>query len=176
MSRREYPERPIVGVGAVVIRDGKILLVKRGVAPSKGLWAIPGGTLDLGETLQQAAEREILEETGITIRAREPIYAFDYFERAEGGRVRFHFVIVDVAADYISGDAKGADDALDARWLAAADLDCLPVSESTLKLLHAVGFIKRDYSAVMQSFQKTNAGARTCLFPLARMDGEEGNL
>jgi 8-oxo-dGTP diphosphatase len=140
MSRREYPDRPVVGVGAVVIRNGKILLVKRGVAPSKGLWAIPGGSLELGETLQQAAEREILEETGVMIRAREPIYAFDFFER-EDGRIRFHFVIVDVAADYISGDAKGADDALDARWLAPADLDHLPVSQNTIRLLQAIGFI-----------------------------------
>lgn len=143
MSRREYPDRPVVGVGAVVIRDGKILLVKRGVAPSKGLWAIPGGSLELGETLQQAAEREILEETGVTIRAREPIYTFDFFERAESGRIRFHFVIVDVAADYVSGDAKGADDALDARWLAPADIDPLPVSQNTIKLLQAVGFINK---------------------------------
>ena len=143
MSRREYPDRPVVGVGAVVIRDEKILLVKRGVAPSKGLWAIPGGALELGETLQQGAEREILEETGVTIRAREPIYTFDFFERVESGRVRFHFVIVDVAADYISGDVKGADDALDARWLAPADLDHLPVSQNTIKLLQAIGFIKK---------------------------------
>jgi ADP-ribose pyrophosphatase len=99
MSKREYPDRPVVGIGAVVVRDGKILLVQRGVAPSKGLWAIPGGALELGETLQQAAEREILEETGVTIRAREPVYAFDFFERDGAGRIRFHFVIVDVAAD-----------------------------------------------------------------------------
>lgn len=142
MSRREYPDRPVVGVGAVVIRDGKILLVKRGVAPSKGLWAIPGGAIELGETLQQAAEREIREETGVAIRAREPIYVFDFFEHAGDGRIRFHFVIVDVAADYVSGEVKGADDALDARWLAPADLDRLSVSENTLKLLQTVGFIK----------------------------------
>ena len=118
MSKREYPDRPVVGIGAVVIRDGKVLLIRRGVAPGRGLWAVPGGSLELGETLQQGAEREILEETGITIRAREPIYAFDFFERDPDGRIRFHFVIVDLAADYIRGDVKGADDALEARWLA----------------------------------------------------------
>ncbi len=142
MSKREYPDRPVVGIGAVVIRDGKVLLIRRGVAPGKGLWAVPGGSLELGETLQQGAEREILEETGITIRAREPIYAFDFFERDPDGRIRFHFVIVDLAADYIRGDVKGADDALEARWLAPGDLDHLPVSKNTLKLLRAAGFIK----------------------------------
>ena len=74
MSKREYPESPVVGVGAVVIKGGKVLLVKRGVDPKKGLWAIPGGSLKLGETLQEGAEREIMEETGITIRAKEPVY------------------------------------------------------------------------------------------------------
>ena len=142
MSKREYPDRPVVGIGAVVIRYGKVLLIRRGVAPGRGLWAVPGGSLELGETLQQGAEREILEETGITIRAREPIYAFDFFERDPDGRIRFHFVIVDLAADYIRGDVKGADDALEARWLAPGDLDHLPVSKNTLKLLRAAGFIK----------------------------------
>jgi 8-oxo-dGTP diphosphatase len=142
MSKREYPDRPVVGIGAVVIRDGRVLLIRRGVAPGRGLWAVPGGSLELGETLQQGAEREILEETGITIRAREPIYAFDFFERDPDGRIRFHFVIVDLAADYIRGDVKGADDALEARWLAPGDLDHLPVSKNTLKLLQAAGFIK----------------------------------
>ena len=142
MSKREYPDRPVVGIGAVVIRDGKVLLIRRGVAPGRGLWAVPGGSLELGETLQQGAEREILEETGITIRAREPIYAFDFFERDPDGRIRFHFVIVDLAADYIRGDVKGADDALEARWLAPGDLDHLPVSKNTLKLLQTAGFIK----------------------------------
>lgn len=132
----------MVGIGAVVIRDGRVLLIRRGVAPGRGLWAVPGGSLELGETLQQGAEREILEETGITIRAREPIYAFDFFERDPDGRIRFHFVIVDLAADYIRGDVKGADDALEARWLAPGDLDHLPVSKNTLKLLRAAGFIK----------------------------------
>lgn len=133
----------MVGVGAVVVHEGRVLLVKRGVAPSKGLWAVPGGALELGETLQQGAEREILEETGVTIRAREPVYAFDFFERDQDRRMRFHFVIVDVAADYIQGDVKGADDAVEARWLSPEELDRLPVSKNTLKLLSAVGFVKK---------------------------------
>ena len=150
MSRREYPDRPVVGIGAVVVHEGRVLLVRRGAAPSRGLWAVPGGSLELGETLQQGAEREILEETGVAIRAREPIYAFDFFERDGDGRIRFHFVIVDLAADYVAGDVQGADDALEARWLAPEDLEGLPVSRNTMKLLRAVGFIKNGNITPLQ--------------------------
>ncbi len=135
MSRREYPDGPICGVGAVVIREGQVLLVKRGVDPNKGLWAIPGGSLKLGETLQDGAEREILEETGITIKAKEPVYSFDFFEIDGNGRVRFHYVIIDLMADYICGEVQGADDALEARWVSPEELKDLQVSKNTLKIL-----------------------------------------
>jgi 8-oxo-dGTP diphosphatase len=138
MSKREYPDSPVVGVGAVVIKDGKVLLVKRGVDPNKGLWAIPGGSLKVGETLQEGAEREIMEETGITIRAKEPVYSFDFFERDGDGRVRFHYVIVDMMADYIDGEVQGADDALEARWVSPDELKYLEVSRNTLKILDSL--------------------------------------
>jgi ADP-ribose pyrophosphatase len=141
MSQREYPDHPRVGVGAVVLREGRILLVRRGVEPARGLWAIPGGGLQLGETLQEGAEREILEETGIVIRAGEPVFACDSLQRDEEGRLRFHYVIVDVAADYVSGDVSGADDALEARWVAPAEIRELAVTKTTLKLLTQIGFI-----------------------------------
>jgi 8-oxo-dGTP diphosphatase len=138
MSKREYPDSPVVGVGAVVIKDGKVLLVERGVDPNKGLWAIPGGSLKVGETLQEGAEREIMEETGITIRAKEPVYSFDFFERDGDGRVRFHYVIVDMMADYIDGEVQGADDALEARWVSPEELKDMEVSRNTLKILDAL--------------------------------------
>lgn len=141
MSKREYPDCPRVGVGAIVVKDGHVLLVKRAAAPNKGLWAIPGGSLKLGETLKDGAEREILEETGIVVDAGRPVYAFDYFERDPEGKIRFHFVIVDMLADYIRGEVKAADDALDARWLSPEDLKDFELSVSTMKILKYLKFI-----------------------------------
>ena len=129
---------PQVGVGAVVIKDEKVLLVKRGGPPSEGLWAIPGGRLKFGETLQQAAEREILEETGIVIRAANPIFIFDVLDKDEHGDIRYHYVIVDLAAEYVSGEVNASDDAVDARWLSADDLALLSVSDKTIELLRDI--------------------------------------
>jgi ADP-ribose pyrophosphatase len=136
-----YPWTPRVGVGAIVIRDEKVLLVQRGIEPGRGLWAIPGGTLKLGETLQECAAREILEETGVTIVVGQCIYVFDLIERDDAGKIKFHFVVVDFAALYVSGEPKGADDAVDARFLSPSELTALPVSKNTLKALHSIGFL-----------------------------------
>lgn len=141
MANRAYPDSPRVGVGALVIHEDQVLLVRRGVAPSEGLWAVPGGSLELGETLQAGAERETLEETGVEVRAKKPVYAFDYIERDDGGEVRFHYVIIDVWADYVRGEPVGRDDALEARWVEKTDIAAMPVGENTLKLLRYVGFI-----------------------------------
>ena len=141
MSSREYPEFPRVGVGAVVFREGQILLVRRGVSPGKGLWSIPGGLVELGETLQAAAEREIFEETGITIRAGEPSFTFDFFERDGEGRIRYHYVIVDLVADYVAGEVRGGDDALEARWIAPDETAILPLTKTTLRLLRQIRFL-----------------------------------
>ena len=141
MSRREYPQKPIVGVGAIVVKEGNVLLVKRAAPPSRGLWAIPGGSLELGETLQRGAEREILEETGIQIRAGAPVYAFDFLEYDSENKLHYHFVVVDMNAEYVAGEVQAADDALDARWVSPEDLPGMPVSKNTLKILKARGFI-----------------------------------
>ena len=134
-SNRMYPDAPRAAVGAVVFRDDAVLLVRRGNAPSQGTWAIPGGRVRLGETLQAAAEREIREETGVVIRAREPVFVFDAIERDTDGRVKFHYVIVDLAADYLHGEPCAADDATEARWITAAELAALDVHPLTRRLL-----------------------------------------
>ncbi len=127
--------RPMVGVGAVVRHGGKVLLVQRGRAPGRGTWAVPGGKVKWGETLQQAAERELLEETGVRIRAGQPIYVFDAITRHTDGRVRFHYVVVDLDAEYIGGQPQPGDDARDARWVAPAEFDTLDIHPRTRELL-----------------------------------------
>ena len=135
LPKSAYPEHPRAAVGAVVFKDETVLLVRRGRPPARGQWAIPGGNIKLGETLQQAAEREIFEETGIVIRAGEPIYTFDVVVRDKHGAIQFHYVIVDLAAEYIKGDLRPGDDADDVRWLNAEAINRLPVSPPTLMLL-----------------------------------------
>jgi 8-oxo-dGTP diphosphatase len=130
-----YPEHPRPAVGAVVFKGDRILLVKRGRPPARGQWAIPGGNIRLGERLQTAAEREIKEETGVTIRALEPVYAFDAVVEDDLGRIQFHYVIVDLEAEYVSGELRPGDDAAEAQWVAADELAAMNVSPPTLKLL-----------------------------------------
>jgi 8-oxo-dGTP diphosphatase len=136
-QKNDYPVNPRVAVGAVVFKDECVLLVRRGQPPAEDLWAIPGGSVEIGETLQEAAEREILEETGIQIRASKPIYTFDHIDRDAAGKVRFHYVIVDLAADYVLGEPSPGDDAVEARWVSAKEINGLAVSAATLNLLKA---------------------------------------
>jgi len=143
-TSRSYPDLPRVAVGAVVLKDNRVLLVRRAKPPAQGLWAIPGGSVELGETLQQAAEREILEETGITIQAKKPVYTFDLIEKDENNRIRFHYVIVDLMADYISGKPLPGDDADEVRWVSSEELKNLDVNPRTLTVLNSVfGFFSK---------------------------------
>ena len=134
-STNEYPTQPRVAVGAIVFKNNKVLLVRRAQPPSQDLWAIPGGRVEIGETLQEAAEREILEETGIIIQALEPVYTFDLIERDKSSRTRFHYVIVDLTADYVEGDIRAGDDAAEVRWVSCDEIATLKVSPKTLRLL-----------------------------------------
>ncbi|MFA7633756.1 MAG: NUDIX hydrolase [Thiohalomonadaceae bacterium] len=129
---------PQVAVGAVVVHLDQVLLVQRRYPPTAGCWAIPGGRQLLGETMQQAAEREIREETGVIIRATQPVYTTEYIEHDERGRLCYHYIIVDLAAEYLAGVPKGGDDAGMAAWVAwpmLADLFINASSQLALKTL-----------------------------------------
>jgi 8-oxo-dGTP diphosphatase len=113
---REYPLAPTVGVGAVGVKDGQVLRVQRGNEPNRGQWSIPGGVLELGETLAQAAEREVLEECRIEISAGAALASDELILRDEQGRVRYHYVLIDLLACWTAGEPVAGSDALAVRW------------------------------------------------------------
>ena len=139
MAGTIYPDAPRVAVGALVVHQNKVLLILRGEAPAKGMWAVPGGSVNLGETLQAAAEREVLEETGLKIKAGEVIYSFEKIQHDKAGQVQYHYVILDLEAEPLdpAQPLTPADDAIEAGWFTLADLDRLnlPVSETTWTLV-----------------------------------------
>lgn len=122
MLQREYPDRPILSVGAVVVHEGKVLLIRRGHEPLKGKWSIPGGMLELGESLAEGAIREVLEETGLAVSAIELIELVDRIHRApESGRVQYHYVIADYLCRVAGGRLQASSDADEVRWVERAE-------------------------------------------------------
>ena len=119
MSRagREYPDRPWVGVGVVVWQGERVLLIRRGRAPRLGQWGLPGGAQSAGETLFEAAVREVLEETGLEVVPHAVVTALDSISRDDAGNVQFHYTLVEVVAECGPGEPFAADDAMDARWV-----------------------------------------------------------
>lgn len=117
--RREYPKQPLTGVGAVIINEGKMILVKRGVEPGKGEWSIPGGLVELGETVRDAVIREAKEETGLDVEiiVDRPLDAFDNIDIDEKGGFHYHFVLLQFLTQPKSGTLKPSSDAVDAKWV-----------------------------------------------------------
>lgn len=119
---RLYPERPIVGVGVVVCREGEVLLVRRGNPPRQGEWSLPGGAQKVGETVFEAASREVLEETGLAVRVLGLADVVDFIERDEAGLARYHYTLVDVYAAWEGGEARPGDDTAEVAWVGVDDL------------------------------------------------------
>ena len=133
--KRDYPDRPIVGVGAVIVESGRALVVRRGTEPLKGEWSIPGGVLELGETLREGVTREALEETGLTVEAGEVLEVVDRIIRDPGGKTQYHFVLVDFLCHRTSGEPRAGGDAVELRWVTAEDLPALQISDAAANVL-----------------------------------------
>ena len=133
--KREYPEMPLVGVGAVIIDDDRVVLVKRGHAPLEGKWSIPGGVLEIGETLRKAAVREALEETGLTIEPTELLGVFERVIPDQAGRMQYHYVLIDFLCRRKSGELVAADDAEEARWFRREELATLGLAAETEEVI-----------------------------------------
>lgn len=123
--RREYPKQPLAGVGAVIVNEGKMILVKRGVEPGKGKWSIPGGLVELGETVRSAAIREAKEETGLDVKIviDRPIDAFDNIDIDEQGGLHYHYILIQFLTRPKSGTLKPSSDVLDAKWVPLKEVE-----------------------------------------------------
>lgn len=123
MSSREYPAFPIPGVGVICFKNDAVLLVQRGKEPRRGEWSIPGGAVEVGEAVRDAAKREFHEECGGEIELRDLVDVVDLIAHDEQGRVRFHYVLIDFWAEWRGGELRPSDDVLDARWVTLDELE-----------------------------------------------------
>lgn len=134
-SERRYPDRPIVGVGAVVLDGDRVLLVRRANEPLKGEWSLPGGAVDIGETLEQAIGREVREETCLDVEVGSIVDVLDRIRHDSEGRIQFHYVLVDFLCRPIGGALTCASDAEEAIWAERAELDRYGVAKETIRVI-----------------------------------------
>ncbi|HET6841324.1 MAG TPA: NUDIX hydrolase [Candidatus Angelobacter sp.] len=137
--QREYPDRPIVGVGAVIIHNGQVLLVRRAKPPLQGRWSLPGGVVELGETLRAAVEREILEETSLQVKAIEVVAVLDRILPGDNARIQYHYVLIDFLCHCEGGELRAASDVSEAQWAHPAELHKYELEQIALDVI-AKGF------------------------------------
>ena len=130
MLRKQYPKKPVVGVGAIILDEGKILLEKRKNAPGKGKWSVPGGLVELGERIEQAVIREVKEETGLDVYEPRLVDVVNYVSLSEKGAVKYHFVIIDYLVTVKCGKPKAASDAEALKWVPFNEVEEYDLTES----------------------------------------------
>ena len=135
MGERCYPDRPVVGVGIVLWRQGRVALVRRGKPPREGQWSLPGGAQKLGETVLEAAAREVREETGLDLVDARVVDVVDMVERDEGGRVRYHYTLVEVTGRAVGGPGEAASDAAALAWFTPEEVETLPLWAETKRIV-----------------------------------------
>jgi 8-oxo-dGTP diphosphatase len=133
--KRDYPDRPIVGVGAVIVEQGRVLLIKRGSPPLLGEWSLPGGVVELGETLRAAAEREALEETGLIVKTGDVIEVLDRIVPGDQAVPRYHYVLIDFLCAVHGGEVRAGGDAADARWVGESELAEYSMEQPVLEVI-----------------------------------------
>jgi 8-oxo-dGTP diphosphatase len=141
--KRDYPEHPIIGVGAVIVEGGRVLLVRRDTEPLRGEWSVPGGMLELGEKLRDGVRREALEETGVRVEPGEVLDVFDSIFTDGLGKTQYHYVLIDYLCRVISGEAQAGSDVSDVRWVSLEALPAMglrePVEQVVRKGLERAG-------------------------------------
>ena len=133
--KRDYPERPIIGVGAVIVRGDRALLVRRATEPLKGEWSVPGGALELGEKLRDGAAREALEETGLKVEVAEVLDVFDSIFTDADGRTQYHYVLIDFLCHLRAGEAAAGSDVSEVRWVTESDLAEMKLRDSIAQVV-----------------------------------------
>ena len=133
--KREYPESPLVGVGAIVIEEDRVVLVKRGHPPLRGKWSIPGGVLEVGETLRKAVVREVREETGLTVEPGELLGVFERVLPDERGKFQYHYVLIDFLCRRVSGELAAGDDAHEVGWFRRGEVAELGLARETEEVI-----------------------------------------
>ena len=140
--RREFPEAPLVGVGAIIIEDSRVVLVRRAHPPLQAEWSIPGGVLEVGELVREAAMREAREETGLAVEPGELLGVYDRVLRDADQRVQYHYVLIDFLCRRVGGDPVAASDAAEVRWFTPEQLPALNLAKDTLDV------IRKGFAAV----------------------------
>jgi 8-oxo-dGTP diphosphatase len=143
--QREFPETPLVGIGAIIIENARVVLVKRAHPPLQAEWSIPGGVLEVGELMREAAIREAHEETGLTVDPGELLGVYDRVLRDANQRVQYHYVLIDFLCRRVAGDLVAASDAAEVRWFTREELPALKLAEDTLEVI-GKGFAKQGSS------------------------------
>ena len=141
---KQFPAQPVVGVGAVIVDGGRVLLIKRGHAPLKGEWSLPGGAVELGESLEQALVREVREETGLEVVVGPVVEIFERIQRDAGDRVEYHFVVIDYVCRPCGGRLGHASDADDACWVDVSELATFKVTAKATSVIHKALELSRD--------------------------------